>query len=59
MTKCSMKCEVYTRVCGYMRPVKYWNKGKKSEFNDRKTYKRREHETKNVVQRGLDVPEKG
>lgn len=30
--------EVYSRVCGFFRPVKNWNKWKKSEFEDRKTY---------------------
>jgi ribonucleoside-triphosphate reductase len=38
MTKCGGKCEVYSRVCGYFRPVSNWNKGKKEEFKDRKTY---------------------
>ncbi len=33
------KCEVYSRVVGYLRPVDAWNKGKKEEFNKRKTYK--------------------
>ena len=31
--------EVYSRVVGYMRPVKQWNKGKKEEWEDRKTFK--------------------
>ena len=39
MGKCSEKCEVYSRVCGYFRPVANWNKGKREEFNDRKTFK--------------------
>lgn len=30
-----MKCEVYSRVVGYYRPVDNWNIGKKSEFKDR------------------------
>ena len=30
--------EIYSRVCGYHRPVKNWNKGKKAEFRDRKTF---------------------
>lgn len=30
-------CEVYSRVVGYLRPVQNWNKGKKEEFNLRKT----------------------
>jgi len=25
-------------VVGYLRPVKQWNKGKKEEFRERKTY---------------------
>ena len=31
------KCEVYSRVVGYLRPVQNWNKGKKEEFAMRKT----------------------
>jgi ribonucleoside-triphosphate reductase (formate) len=30
--------EVYSRVVGYIRPVKQWNKGKQAEFNDRKEF---------------------
>lgn len=32
------KTEVYSRVVGYLRPVNQWNKGKKAEFKDRKTF---------------------
>lgn len=32
------KCEVYSRVVGYIRPVEQWNKGKKEEYADRKEY---------------------
>lgn len=32
------RCEVYSRVVGYLRPVKQWNKGKQQEFEERKTY---------------------
>ncbi len=38
MAKCGMKTEIFSRVCGYHRPVKNWNKGKQEEFKDRKTY---------------------
>ncbi|MBD3329650.1 hypothetical protein GF357_04105 [Candidatus Dojkabacteria bacterium] len=31
-------CEVYSRVVGYLSPVKNWNRGKKSEWNKRKNY---------------------
>ena len=37
MKKIIIKTEVYSRVSGYFRPISQWNKGKKSEFNDRKT----------------------
>lgn len=29
-------CEIYSRVSGYLRPVNQWNRGKQSEFKDRK-----------------------
>jgi len=32
------KCEVYSRVCGYLRPVTQWNDGKQAEFKDRKLF---------------------
>lgn len=32
------KCEVYSRVVGYLRPVQSWNKGKKEEFSMRKKF---------------------
>ena len=32
-------CEVYSRIVGYLRPVRNWNKGKKEEFTQRKTFK--------------------
>lgn len=32
-------CEVYSRVVGYLRPVRNWNNGKKQEFEERKTFK--------------------
>lgn len=36
--KCGERCEVYSRVCGYFRPVANWNKGKKEEFKERKKF---------------------
>ena len=30
--------EVYSRVVGYLRPVKQWNIGKKAEYKDRKNF---------------------
>lgn len=32
------RCEVYSRVVGYLRPVNQWNDGKQAEFYDRKEY---------------------
>ena len=32
------KCEIYSRIVGYIRPVIQWNKGKQSEFKDRKLF---------------------
>ncbi|MCR4336762.1 MAG: ribonucleoside triphosphate reductase [Candidatus Omnitrophica bacterium] len=37
--RCESACEIYSRVVGYLRPVQQWNKGKKEEFVQRKTYK--------------------
>lgn len=31
------KCEVWSRVMGYFRPVDQWNDGKKSEYAERVT----------------------
>lgn len=33
------KCEVYSRIVGYIRPVNQWNDGKQAEYIDRKEYK--------------------
>lgn len=35
---CGEECEIYSRIVGYIRPVKQWNKGKKAEFKNRKTF---------------------
>ena len=35
---CGSECEIYSRIVGYIRPVKQWNKGKKAEFKNRKTF---------------------
>jgi ribonucleoside-triphosphate reductase len=36
---CGSECEVYSRIVGYIRPVKQWNEGKRSEFKVRKLFK--------------------
>jgi len=33
------KCEVYSRIVGYLRPVNQWNDGKKEEYQQRKEYR--------------------
>ena len=36
---CNEETEVYSRVVGYLRPLKQWNDGKQAEFNTRKLFK--------------------
>lgn len=38
--QCGSKCEVWSRSVGYLRPVDQWNRGKREEFKDRKTFDR-------------------
>ena len=33
------KCEVFSRICGYYRPIAQWNAGKQAEKSCRKTFK--------------------
>lgn len=33
-----VKCEIWTRAMGYCRPVSNFNKGKQSEFKERKYF---------------------
>jgi anaerobic ribonucleoside-triphosphate reductase len=35
---CGTRCEVYSRVVGYLRPVDQWNDGKQAEFAIRRTF---------------------
>lgn len=32
------KCEVYSRIVGYLRPIDQWNDGKQAEYSDRKLF---------------------
>ena len=32
------ECEVYSRIVGYYRPLKNWNKGKREEYKARKLF---------------------
>lgn len=38
MDICNQKCEVFSRIVGYYRPIQLWNTGKKEEFKFRKTF---------------------
>jgi anaerobic ribonucleoside-triphosphate reductase len=33
------KCEVYSRIVGYIRPVQQWHKGKQQEFAERTEFR--------------------
>jgi len=44
------RCEVYSRVVGYLRPVNQWNRGKRQEFSDRKMFKTNEEKVKVKIQ---------
>jgi ribonucleoside-triphosphate reductase len=35
---CGQETEIYSRVVGYLRPVKQWNNGKQAEFTIRNTF---------------------
>ena len=39
MKPCDANTEVYSRVCGFFRPVQQWNRGKREEYKERKNYK--------------------
>ncbi|MBP7212329.1 ribonucleoside triphosphate reductase [bacterium] len=36
--KCGESCDVFSRVVGYIRPVRQWNEGKRAEFEARQTF---------------------
>jgi ribonucleoside-triphosphate reductase (formate) len=37
--RCNQETEIYSRVVGYLRPVKQWNDGKQAEYAMRRTYR--------------------
>ena len=37
--RCDAETEVYSRVVGYLRPIKQWNEGKQAEYRRRKNFK--------------------
>jgi ribonucleoside-triphosphate reductase len=52
---CGEETEVYARIVGYYRPVQNWNQGKKSEYNNRKIYKKGISATATVIPKS-EVP---
>ncbi len=46
--KCKADTEVYSRIVGYYRPISNWNKGKKQEYSERKTFKLKKDFVKKV-----------
>lgn len=55
MGKCGAICEVFSRVCGYFRPVSNWNSGKQEEFRDRKCYEVKDARNNKSCQSQNDV----
>lgn len=43
------ECEIYSRVVGYLRPVKQWNKGKKAEWDARVEFTNTQNEANKVL----------
>jgi ribonucleoside-triphosphate reductase (formate) len=37
--RCTQTTEVFSRIVGYWRPVQKWNRGKKEEFKERRTFR--------------------
>ncbi len=50
---CNQETEIYSRVVGYLRPVKQWNDGKQAEFCMRKTF----NITQDRVDNGVEADE--
>lgn len=44
------KCEIYSRVVGYIRPVEQWNDGKQAEFHDRKMFSNQKQVSQSTIQ---------
>ena len=38
MAERRVPCEVYSRIVGYLRPVRNWNRGKVQEYGERMPY---------------------
>ncbi|MCK4522291.1 MAG: ribonucleoside triphosphate reductase [Nanoarchaeota archaeon] len=55
--ECGEETEVYSRIVGYYRPIKQWNKGKREEFKFRKEFSEKRSlasEFKSKIQQSLE-----
>ncbi len=48
---CGKETEIYSRITGYYRPIKNWNDGKVSEFENRRTYEPAEMQGLDALQK--------
>lgn len=57
--ECGAETEVYSRIVGYIRPIKNWNDGKQEEFKDRVVFaeKNLEKDFKTKIERALEKKE--
>ncbi|MBW1997728.1 MAG: ribonucleoside triphosphate reductase [Deltaproteobacteria bacterium] len=56
---CQSETEIYSRVVGYLRPVRQWNKGKQAEYGMRKTFKLKLLDERNQLRDSDEPPRKG
>lgn len=47
--RCNEKCEIYSRITGYYRPVQNWNDGKMQEYTNRTCYKPEDSQLKKPI----------
>lgn len=47
--KCKEKTEIYSRIVGFYRPTKLWNKGKQEEKKERKDFKIESNQAKSKI----------
>lgn len=50
------KCEIYTRIMGYYRPVSQFNQGKKSEFYSRDYYSVKNSTPRRFLEEYASIP---
>jgi len=57
--KCQAETEIYSRVVGYLRPVRCWNDGKQQEFALRRTYHYSEDQQREFALRAYQSKRRG